>query len=337
MQKRSKKPSTASRSVKQAKTQLTQRQSPTHDLFNYMQQTTEEMAKQYEQIQRRSREDPGTAGDQGEENWATLFREWLPKYFPVVTKGRILSDDGKASPQVDLLILSPSYPEKLWHQKYYLAGGVAAAFECKVTLNAKHIREAVEHCLSIKRLLPKQHGSPYKELQAPLIFGLLAHSHSWKSPGSSPTKNINEKLAANDARLVSHPREMLDLLCVSDLAAWLCFKWPCIGQSLKARGYDIDPTATTTFVEHSHTSHSQRSGFTSTGAFLSHLFNCLAWEYPDMRRLSRYLTLTRLQGAGVGKSREWPLDIYSEHTRKRIEAGALDKNLWSEWSMRPFP
>ena len=64
--------------VKHAKTQLTQRQSPGHDLFNYMQQTTEEVARQYEQIQRRSREDSGTAGDQGEENLATLFRDWVP-------------------------------------------------------------------------------------------------------------------------------------------------------------------------------------------------------------------------------------------------------------------
>jgi len=153
-------------------------ESPTHDVFNYMQQTTDEMARDYERIRQRSHEDPGTAGDQGEENWATLFRDWLPPYFQVVTKGRILSHNGKPGPQVDVLILSPSYPRKLLDQKYYLAGGVAAAFECKVTLKAEHIKKAVRGALSNKRLLANQRGSPYKELQAPLIYGLLAHSHS---------------------------------------------------------------------------------------------------------------------------------------------------------------
>jgi hypothetical protein len=35
------------------------------------------MAEEYDRIQKRATEDPGTAGDQGEENWATLLRNWL--------------------------------------------------------------------------------------------------------------------------------------------------------------------------------------------------------------------------------------------------------------------
>lgn len=53
---------------------------------------TQEMESEYYRIQKRTREDPGTAGDQGEENWAELLRHWLPQGYHVRTKGRILSD-----------------------------------------------------------------------------------------------------------------------------------------------------------------------------------------------------------------------------------------------------
>ena len=59
-----------------------------HDFFNSSQQV---IAREYARIRKRANEDPGTAGDQGEENWATLLRGWLPPYFHVVTKGRILT------------------------------------------------------------------------------------------------------------------------------------------------------------------------------------------------------------------------------------------------------
>ena len=130
---------------------------------------------------KRATEDPGTAGDQGEENWATLLRNWLPTYFHIVTKGRILCENGYASPQTDVLVLHPSYPKVLLDKKLYLAGGVAAAFECKTTLKASHVKEAVETAANIRKNLPKREGTPYKELNSNIIYGLLAHSHSWKN------------------------------------------------------------------------------------------------------------------------------------------------------------
>ncbi len=69
-----------------------------HELFAFMRDATLQMASEYDQIQNRATEDPGTAGDQGEENWASLLRRWLPPSYQVVTKGRILSDQGTAGP-----------------------------------------------------------------------------------------------------------------------------------------------------------------------------------------------------------------------------------------------
>ena len=58
-----------------------------HELNVWIEQTTTEMASEYQRIRARATEDPGTAGDEGEENWAQLFREWFQqamKYAPKV-------------------------------------------------------------------------------------------------------------------------------------------------------------------------------------------------------------------------------------------------------------
>jgi len=114
-----------------------------HDLFLLMDEATAAMAAKYERIRARSKEDPGTAGDQGEEDWARLLRDWLPSTYRVVTKGRVLFANGDATPQVDVLVLAPSYPEGLLDTKMYLAAGVVAAFECKTTLRPRHLTRAV--------------------------------------------------------------------------------------------------------------------------------------------------------------------------------------------------
>src|SRR5215212_2250362 len=94
-----------------------------HDIHSFIQSAQRDIENEYKRILKRATEDPGTAGDQGEENWATLLKNWLPSYFHIVTKGRILTESGYASPQVDILILHPSYPQILLDKKLYLAGG----------------------------------------------------------------------------------------------------------------------------------------------------------------------------------------------------------------------
>ncbi|MBD2743622.1 DUF6602 domain-containing protein [Coleofasciculus sp. FACHB-1120] len=64
-----------------------------------------DIAQEYDRIQTRVREDPGTAGDQAGENWPSLLKNWLPANYPIVTKGRIISCEGKVSPPVDILVI----------------------------------------------------------------------------------------------------------------------------------------------------------------------------------------------------------------------------------------
>ena len=306
-------------------------QDKTHDLHDFMRQLTDKMSANYNLIQKRATEDPGTAGDQGEENWAELLRGWLPCTYEVVTKGRIISQDGETSPQVDVLVLKSIYPKQLIDegQKMYLAAGVAAAFECKTTLKAEHIEKAVKTCAVIKNLYPVRTGTPYRELHAPIVYGLLAHSHSWKGPNSTPEKNIEQKLRVSDYSHVSHPRLGLDLLCVADLATWSLskstFSLPQI------HGPDVG--VITTYFGHTHYYNSKSKHFNPIGTLISRLSLRLAWEDPSLRDLADYYLRTSIDGGARGYNRCWPSSVYKKEDRPRTRIGDTSSSpFWDEWS-----
>jgi hypothetical protein len=55
-----------------------------HDFFNLMGAVKESLARDYDRTRARSRDDPGTAGDQAEEDWAAIFRNWFPANYTVI-------------------------------------------------------------------------------------------------------------------------------------------------------------------------------------------------------------------------------------------------------------
>src|SRR4051812_36575628 len=277
-----------------------------HDIHDFVISSQRSIEAEYARIRRRATEDPGTAGDQGEENWAELFREWLPPYFHIVTKGRILTDTGYTSPQVDLLVLLPSYPKILLSKKLYLSGGVAAAFECKTTLTAAHATSAVQTAAEIHRNLPVRQGTPYREINSPIIFGLLAHSHSWKGDASTPVENIHRVLYRADAESVRHPRECIDFIAVADLASWTVNKITYLSprcswfDSEFARMYGPMGSSVTSYLCHAESKGEQKQEdyFSPIGVLLSALYSKLAWTFPDMRHLEEYFRKVNLGGRG---------------------------------------
>lgn len=309
-----------------------------HELHDFLSSTQRWLQEEYERIQSRAGEDPGTAGDEGEENWATILREWLPSYFHVVTKGRVLFDDGVASPQVDILILKPAYPRTLLTKKLYLAAGVVAAFECKVTLKAAHVAQAVKTAAFIKGHLPKTLGSPYKELNSSIIFGLLAHSHSWRSAGSNPISNVDEALSKADRKFVDHPIKQLDFITVSDLASWQVMKtvflgpkWPHWNDVLKT-ALGENGSATSGYLCAAIGGERQEAFFTPIGALLAGLFSRLSWSFEDMRSLGGCFCKVGMGGSSSGFSRHWPITIYSESIRSRVYEMEFTKGVaHSEW------
>ncbi len=309
-----------------------------HDIHDFVKKAQQDLQTEYVRIRKRVAEDPGTAGDQGEENWAALFREWLPNYFHVVTKGRILTDSGYASPQIDVLVLYPSYPRILLDKKLYLSGGVAAAFECKTTLTAAHVKRAVETSSLLKCSLPAREGSPYKELHAGIIYGLLAHSHSWQGKNSKPIDNIENALWKADSASVNHPRECIDFITVSDLATWRITKMTYLSPLLpfyndKIREvYGPEGSATTAYTCHAISAERQSDNFSPVGSLLSGLFSELAWVFPDMRQLEEYFRKVNLVGSGQGRMRLWSINIYSSTIRDRVYRGALSNGVpYDEW------
>ena len=319
-------------------------QEKTHDLYKFMQQLTNEMAEEYDRIQMRATEDQGNAGDQGEENWAELLRGWLPRTYEVVTRGRIIGQDGRTSPQVDVLVLKSIYPKKLLNKKLYLAAGVAAAFECKTTLTAADIEKTVKNSVKIKNLYPAREGTPYKELHAPIVYGLLAHSHSWKGTNSTPEANIERKLLESDREHVSHPRESLDLICVADLVTWTLFKnalyksIPGIPghQSLIFSIYGAKGSVATSYIEHTSPNDSQSGRATPIGNLISSLSGRIAWEDPALRDLAKYYQYTGIAGGGRGHQRHWFTSIYSEKVQRGIQEGGKLTSIvsnWDEWQV----
>jgi hypothetical protein len=313
-----------------------------NDFFDFIIAETKRLADEYGRVQGRVKEDPGTAGDQGEENWASVLRQWLPREYPVVTKGRILGHNGQVSPQVDVIVLHPSYPPSLLDKKLYLAGGVAAAFECKLTLDAGHITKAVENCAAIKRLTVKRTGSPLLELNSPLVYGLLAHSHSWREPGSKPIENVTRQLAEKDRAVAKHPRETLDIACVADLATWVVGKyarWP------EGFPHGYSGRCTTALLPYVQPQSAFRL-LSPMGLLLLTVFKRLAWEDPRLRRIATHfsLALNDYLGGGEAMPRFWePNEVYSERVRDRLSSGCVEiptrevDGVWDEWLLLDCP
>lgn len=322
----------------------------TNDLIDYMRDATRQIAEDYQRIQKRAAEDAGTAGDQGEENWRELLAGWLPAGYHVVTKGRIMFLDGRCSRQMDVLVLKPSYPVGLLNKKLYLAGGVTAAFECKLTLKASHVREAVEKAAELRKGLPVRYGTPRRELQSPIIYGLLTHSHSWKAEQSKPLENIEAALSEAEEVFTTRPREALDLICVADLAAWVCMKKVYAGPSLSRMTAALGRTDTreerikntgalTTDVRYSPELQGPGSGFTPIGATILHLLVKLAWEDPGLRDIAEYVSRVEIAGNSMGVVKQWEFGVYSGGVIDRLFADELDKNHddpWDEWSRALF-
>ncbi|MDE0636113.1 MAG: hypothetical protein OXI43_09740 [Candidatus Poribacteria bacterium] len=287
----------------------------THDLHKLMKRISNEMNDEYNRIQQNALSDPANAGDQGEKNWAKLIKGWIPSNYKVVTRGRIINSKGILSPQVDVLVLKESYPEKLTEINHYISSGVVAAFECKLTLKANHIKETIEKSKIIKELYEPRKGTPYKELHVPIIYGLLAHSHSWNNPGSNPQKNVVTHLKENDFEIIKHPRESIDIICVADLVTCTSYKCP-IGFLLATQENRYKMVETGYIIRNGQNS--------PIGDFISTLCGRLAWENSELVDIRNYYWFSGITGGGNSIGRLWNItDVYTPQTIQDIRSGKL--------------
>jgi len=305
----------------------------THELVHFVQSVTDDLAREYERIRRRACEDPGTTGDEAELDWAELFREWLPPDYCVTTKGRILGEFGTPGPQVDVVILRPSYPPRLRKERIYLAGGVAAAFECKLTLKPSHVSEAIAKSVQMKRQFPRRLDNPYFETTSPVLYGLLAHQSVWKANRETQVARLLRLLDEDKGEgkiAVRHPSELLDVVCVANL--------DCLALGREVFSYST--MRTHYFNCAARPGREDAPEFNPIATLLCYLLRRLAWEDTRLRGISVYFDKALLAWRTVNRSRDWSPDFYSTATRQRLESRPAATtglyNPWDEWSHHPI-
>lgn len=307
------------------------------DFTNFMLSLAADIASEYQRIQTRVREDPGTAGDQVEENWAELLRRWLPATYPVVTKGRIVNEDGVASPQVDLLVLDPAYPIFLRDKKLYFAAGVVAAFECKLTLKPHHLAKVFQTCRIIKGLQERRVGNPYVELHQPITYGVLAHSHGWSRSEGNCFDRIIRSIHHHHTKWAEHPHELPDAICIADTATFVCVKELNFGPDFDAEaaerfdGSGWDGGVSTYYFGYETEEEGWR-GFqmSALGSLICEMTVRLAWENPTLRPYAEYLDRSTPR-SGLGLAAAWSPDAVSAGVAAKLRARGTSKARWSNW------
>lgn len=310
-----------------------------HELFDFMQEISSEMKSEYERISRRVKEDAGTAGDEGEENWASFLRNWLPATYPVVTKGRILGSDGNASPQVDVLILSPNYPQHLRNKKLYFAGGVLAAFECKLTLRQRHIKKIFSTSKYIKNIEEKTAKTPYQEFNSRIIYGVLAHSHEWgKENVDDKVFSLLESVSKEYETAKMEIHELVDVICVSDAATYTLVKHLFYGkqedEDIEEMMHELEADAVISFGYHAHwVDEGDPFGLNGTihGTLITCLMKKLAYFDSSIRNLTQYLKETDIEGSSIGQISSFPIDIDQKLIEDNFQLSGGEDNFWNEW------
>jgi hypothetical protein len=205
-----------------------------------------------------------------------------------------------------------------------MAAGVAAAFECKTTLKRHHVEDAVRTAAKVKALLLPRVGTQHQETHTPLVYGLLAHSHVWKSPESKPHEIIRQALNVTDALVCEHPRLQIDLICVADLTVWTQISTPFVGPATWGPGWETmapilgaDGASTTSFVEHTEPPATIAGKFNPIGLSIMDVTLRLGWEDRTCRDLANYYRSV-LSFSGFGTQRHWPPLIFSHSTRQRV-------------------
>jgi uncharacterized protein DUF6602 len=249
----------------------------------------------------------------------------------------MLFEDGSSSPQVDVLVLTPSYPRGLANEKYVFAGGVVAAFECKLTLRAGDIKRSFETACTIKRKAPARFGTPYDELNRPPIFGLLAHSQSLgKGERSWRLYDAIEKYSAECS---DHPRELLDLICVADTATITLGKHVLIGNDLSKEEIEelesIDSEGAVAALYVVQDEEKRHSDLDYSGAILAGLVYELtqrfAFEDSTIRSWADHLSYLGFYG-GIGRPLYCVEDVLSEAVRERLRREGRNQERWSRWN-----
>lgn len=289
-----------------------------------------EVEEEYRRLHEKAATDPQHAGHGGEATRIRLLEEWLPPAYEVGSRKYIVPEEGDETFETDIVVFNPGYPERLRQREEVLAGGVAAAFSVKLTLEAAGLRDAVSRGARLRRAAKPRYGSPRGEALGAFAFGLLAHSHTWRQPGSTTRENLQNHLWDLDHEHCAHPRETLDLVCVADLTTVSTLRAPFMPQHvLQLRpppGVDVSEGTVMTAM----TMADEANTPGPVAVFIAALLVRLSQADPTIMPFADGLRLTDTLGSGSGYQRHFPVrDVYSDTVLAKLPTHAFGVGDWA--------
>lgn len=180
-----------------------------------------EFYAKYKFLRKVVKPDPGTAGGECEDVFATFLRKYLPKTLEVIVGGLIILENGTMSPQIDIII-TQDLPESFC-RSYILHEYVVAAFEVKLTFETRYLKKITDTAALLRPFA--REGTPREVLFGRIIYGVLALSSNMsgsKLPTDEKTLGENEKefkaleKALRNIEKPAHPSQAIDLFLVAD-------------------------------------------------------------------------------------------------------------------------
>lgn len=264
----------------------------------------EEIRMDYTDAQTTHKEDIQRSGHEGESTWADLLAKWLPSNYGVGLRKYIIGSDDEVKPsETDIVIFEPSYPQHLRYRAKVHAAGVAAAFSVKLTARKAHFKEIGAWSKALAQL---SHGDR-KTLEGQLLpgfpTGLLAHSHDL---GEDPIAVLGDGLH-KESMSADHPKELVDLICVANLATLRCYRtsyeqrdWPGGGEGA--------------YVNTAYLAMDDDKQYGAVAHFIISLYSLLGRRDPSMKKLADGLAHVTGTGSGAGIGRDWDAaDVYSQY------------------------
>ena len=188
----------------------------------WIRRESQAMREDYERFQTTAREgDPQQSGHGAESVWLKFFESWLPPQYRCGSRKYIVPPGGgkPLGGETDLIIFDPSYPDRLCADSEVLAGGVAAAFSVKLTLDAPGIQDGIDRAVTLKRASrPLWWRDAHMVPRPPFLVGLLAQGHGWAA--ETATRTAQQNLLERESASTDIPIEGLDVMTIADLATW---------------------------------------------------------------------------------------------------------------------
>lgn len=188
------------------------------DLHEVFAQRQNELSARYDRV--RTIQHPTGAGDEGEQAWEGVLRDFLPNRYSL-GRGRFVVDSkGSVSEQQDIVVydgqFSPTFL-KLENISYIPVESVYAVIEVKPALSKATVKAAVQKASSVRSLtvIPGEFGTigggTGRHDPKGILAGLVCHTSDWRPPFGS---TFHETVESMDS-----PAQ-LDFGCVVEAGAF---------------------------------------------------------------------------------------------------------------------